>query len=155
MDCLKHTLASAALQTPAFVYDEHVLSGILSRQVSRLEALGCDVLFAVKSFAVPDCLAYMAPSLAGFAVSSANEARLAREVLGHDGEVHFTSPAVSTSDAEPLAGFHQRRPNVQPLRGRHVDFITQLADETDAHDNRRHTGDHTFAHAQIRERVGR
>ena len=52
------------------------------------------MLYALKPFALFDALQLMTTSLAGFAASSPFEARLARQVLGEHGSVHFTSPGL-------------------------------------------------------------
>ena len=94
----------ARIQTPAFVYDEQTLERLVGWHVSRLGEIGCDVLFALKSFAVFDALVFMGPQLAGFAASSLNEARLAKEALqGSSGAVHFTSPGLRAEDVRDLA----------------------------------------------------
>lgn len=92
-----------SVETPAFVYDEAEISRVLD-VTSKLQAdTGCRVLYSVKPLCLPSLLELMAPQLAGFAVSSPFEARLARNVLAGDGSVHFTSPGIQPREARELA----------------------------------------------------
>ena len=92
----------AALETPAFIYDESGIVRLLERAAEIRERTGCGMLFAVKSFCFRDTLELMAPYLDGFAVSSLFEAKLARSVLGDRGTVHFTTPGLRPQDAAEL-----------------------------------------------------
>ena len=93
---------NAALETPAFIYDESGIVRLLRRVTEIRERTGCRPLFAVKSFCFRDALELMAPYLDGFAVSSLFEAKLARSVLGDRGTVHFTTPGLRPRDAAEL-----------------------------------------------------
>ena len=90
------------IQTPAFVYDEDVIGRLLG-YADRLRANGrCQVLFSLKPFCFFDVLQSMAPRLDGFAVSSLFEARLARQILGDSGSLHFTTPGIRVGDAAEI-----------------------------------------------------
>lgn len=101
-DRLPKLLESQGVQTPCFVYDEAVLGELLSRVASIQSSTGVGVLYALKPFALFDALQFMAPSLAGFAASSLFEAKLARQVLGERGSVHFTSPGLRPTEVTQL-----------------------------------------------------
>ena len=92
----------AALETPAFIYDESGIVRLLERAAEIRERTGCRALFAVKSFCFRDALELMTPYLDGFSVSSLFEAKLARSVLGDRGTVHFTTPGLRPQDAAEL-----------------------------------------------------
>ena len=101
-DRLQNLLESQGIQTPCFVYDEAVLGELLNRVATIQASTDVNVLYALKPFALFDALKFMAPSLAGFAASSLFEARLARQVLGERGSVHFTSPGLRPTEVPQL-----------------------------------------------------
>lgn len=82
------------ITTPAFVYDEGVLHGLLDHAQALRNDGHCRLLFAIKSFSFADALRVMAPRLDGFAVSSLYEARLARSVVSLGGSIHITTPGL-------------------------------------------------------------
>ena len=82
------------VSTPAFVYDERVIHRLLDYTAPLRSDGRCGVLFAIKSFSFAPALRVMAPRLDGFSVSSLNEARLARSVIGDGGSVHITTPGL-------------------------------------------------------------
>jgi carboxynorspermidine decarboxylase len=84
----------AAIETPAFVYDEGEIARAALR-ISRIASeAGCLVLYTLKPFAFADALRLLVGQVAGFAVSSVFEATMARATLGVRGTVHFTSPGL-------------------------------------------------------------
>ena len=92
-----------SVETPAFVYDEAEVQLVLD-VASRLQAdTGCRILYSVKPLCLAPLLEMMAPQLAGFAVSSPFEARLARNALVNSGSIHFTSPGIRPREAGKLA----------------------------------------------------
>ena len=98
IDCLIESV-----ETPAFVYDEVEVQRVLD-MVGLLQAdTGCRVLYSVKPLCLTPLLELMAQQLAGFAVSSPFEARLARSALAEGGSIHFTSPGIRPEDAAELA----------------------------------------------------
>ena len=101
-DRLQRLLESQGIQTPCFVYDEAVLRELLNRVAAIQASTDVSVLYALKPFALFDALQFMAPGLAGFAASSLFEARLARQVLGDRGSVHFTSPGLRPSEVAQI-----------------------------------------------------
>jgi carboxynorspermidine decarboxylase len=92
------------VETPAFVYDEGTIARMLRVAADIRAEVGCKVLYTLKPLSIPDALRFMAPALDGFAVSSLFEAKLAREVLGHRGTVHVTTPGFRPSEITPLDG---------------------------------------------------
>ena len=92
-----------SVETPAFVYDEAEVQRVLDIASMLQAGTGCRVLYSVKPLCLPPLLEMMAPHLAGFAVSSPFEARLARSVLAGDGTIHFTTPGIRPGDASELA----------------------------------------------------
>ena len=93
-----------SVETPAFVYDEAEVQRVLDIAGALQEDTGCRMLYSVKPLCLVPLLEMMAPQLAGFAVSSPFEARLARSVLADGGAIHFTSPGIRPAEATELAG---------------------------------------------------
>lgn len=102
IDNLRNTKLYSVL-TPAFIYDESVLTHVLNALRMIAEQTGCKTLFSLKSFAVVDALRLMAPMVDGFASSSLFEATLAREVLSDTGTVHITTPGFRGDEIDDLA----------------------------------------------------
>lgn len=90
-------LASLALETPAFVYDELTLSEDVASARDALAPTGARLLLAMKAFSIESGLRVMAPWLDGLHASSLFEARLARRVMP-DGLVHTTAPGIRPQD---------------------------------------------------------
>lgn len=82
----------AALETPAVIYDLAVLEKRLQRVRLLRRRTGLRVLYSIKACALEGLLRRIAPAVDGFSASSLFEARLSREILGTQGEVHVTSP---------------------------------------------------------------
>ncbi len=84
------------IETPCHVLDRDTLGRNLEilRQVS--ERTGCRILMALKAFAMYHAFPDIARTLAGTAVSSLNEARLANEFF--EGETHVFAPAYTPAD---------------------------------------------------------
>jgi carboxynorspermidine decarboxylase len=96
-------IQSLPLITPAFIYDEGAIIGVLMRLKEMSDACGCQVLFSLKAFAVMDALRLMVPMLDGFSSSSLFEAKLARDLLQDRGTVHITTPGLRADEVEELA----------------------------------------------------
>lgn len=92
-----------SVETPAFVYDEAEVQRVLDIARAVQADTGCRMLYSVKPLCLVPLLELMAPQLAGFAVSSPFEARLARGALAVNGSIHFTSPGIRTCEAGELA----------------------------------------------------
>jgi len=95
-------LSLDGIQTPAFVYDEMLLTQAVTRLKRIGEQAGCKVLFSLKSFAVIDALNLMSPIVDGFASSSLFEATLARDVV-NNGTVHITTPSFRPDEIDVIA----------------------------------------------------
>ena len=102
LDRIQKLLESDGIPTPCFVYDERILGELLNRVRTVQDSAGISVLYSLKPFALFDALQLMATSLAGFAASSLFEARLAMQVLGEPGSVHFTSPGLRPDDVPQI-----------------------------------------------------
>ncbi len=88
----------AAVETPAFFYDQTQLASAVGR-IQRLRSEhSCSVLYSLKPFSFTDALSLMVPHLDGLAASSLFEVLLAREVLGDRGSVHITSPGIKAGE---------------------------------------------------------
>ena len=74
----------------------------IRRLSSIFKSDGTEVLFSIKSLAIPDALTVLAPEFDGYSVSSLFEARLARSVLGSRGRVHFVGPGMRDDQADEL-----------------------------------------------------
>src|SRR5712671_3292024 len=75
--------------TPAFVYSESDILTRIRHVRAAADHCGCRLLYSIKPFLVADALKLFVGHVDGFAVSSVFEARLAREILGNNGSVHF------------------------------------------------------------------
>jgi len=96
-------LDSVNLETPAYVYDSATLAQSVHRLRRVADAAGVTLLYAQKACSVHPVLARIAQSCDGIACSSRNEVRLARSVLGPEGFVHFTAPAIAPSDIATIS----------------------------------------------------
>lgn len=85
-----------SIPTPCYVCDTGRIERNLEVLASAATRAGCEVLLALKGFALFSVFGLCRRYLAGTAVSSLHEARLGREEFG--GEVHAYAPAYS--DAE-------------------------------------------------------
>ncbi len=90
-------------ETPAFVCDYNGVSESLHKLdiISSQSTVG--LLYSLKSFTVVDGLLLISPSIHGFSVSSLFEAKLAREILGEEKSVHYTSPGLRPDEAEAIS----------------------------------------------------
>jgi carboxynorspermidine decarboxylase len=86
--------------TPAFVYDESEILARVRHVRAAADSCGCRLLYSIKPFLIPDALKLLVGQIDGFAVSSAFEAQLAREILGSKGSVHFFSPGLRKQDLQ-------------------------------------------------------
>ena len=91
------------VETPAFIYDETEVNRVLAITQRLGLDTGCRICYSVKPLTLPPLLRHMATGLDGFAVSSPFEARLARECLSGEGEIHFTSPGIREREVGDLA----------------------------------------------------
>ena len=96
-------LKSEVSATPCFVYDEGTLRKILNRIAAVQAKADINVLYTLKPFAFIDFLHMISTKVTGFAVSSLFETRLAKEAIGVDGTLHFTSPGIRPSDVSELS----------------------------------------------------
>jgi carboxynorspermidine decarboxylase len=92
--------APLPVPTPCFVIDLDQLQRNLLLLSELARATECRILLAMKAFALPYVLPLIGRHLQGASVSSLNEARLARELLG--GELHVYAPAYRPGEFAPL-----------------------------------------------------
>lgn len=95
-------LFEPSLETPAFVYDADILRAQLDRVLRLQDRAGLLIRFSLKAFTVLEGVQLIAERLGGLEASSLFEAMLAREILGENGSVHFTSPGVRPKDMGQL-----------------------------------------------------
>ena len=93
---------AAAVDTPAFVFDERIILGQLETAARLRARCGCKVLYALKPLLCPFVFELMNPWLDGFAASSLFEARLARSVAVAGGGVHITTPGFREAEIAEL-----------------------------------------------------
>ncbi len=92
------------LTTPCYLLDERTLeeNARILRQVKQ--ATGCKILLAQKAFSCFPLYEMLARYLDGAASSGLYEARLAREEMGEDCEVHVYSPAYDPREFDEYLG---------------------------------------------------
>ncbi len=98
---MKHKEFFTVTMTPAFIYVERGLA----KNVQHINEIFNNIkpLFAIKSFSLIDYLHLISSSVGGFSSSSFFEARLARDILGQNRTVHFTSPGLRPDELEEIA----------------------------------------------------
>jgi len=99
MDILK----KADIQTPAYVFSENELVENLDRAGSIAKENNCHLLYSMKSLEYTTVLKKMLNHIEGFAASSLFEVKLARELLGSSGSVHYTTPGIRYHEVGELA----------------------------------------------------
>ena len=99
------TIEWVGIETPAFIYDENLLTAAVTRVARTAATTGCRLLYTLKPFSIADALRLLAGHVAGFAASSVFEAELAREVLGPRGSVHLTAPGLRAQDLPDVNQF--------------------------------------------------
>lgn len=92
-----------SLTTPAYVYDLSAVKRALESARALYKGTGFQVLFSLKACSLRPLLELIAEQADGFAVSSFFEAKLAREVLANQGDVHFTSTGLTKRDVGPIS----------------------------------------------------
>jgi len=88
--------------TPALIYDERVIRNNLVGLEGVLKEHSCRVFFSLKALSMTYVLTKIASSIGGFAVSSLNEAKLAREILGRHKIVHITTPGLRPEEIDEI-----------------------------------------------------
>ena len=84
------------------MYDEAVLLADAAMARSALNEAQAHILFAMKSFSGAHGLSELTDHVDGFHASSLFEAKLAREILGKDGVIHVTTPALIPYEFDEL-----------------------------------------------------
>jgi len=99
---IEQHLQHAALSTPAFVYDTGTLAEDTAIARAAIQDDHSRLLFALKSFSIPDGLRHIAAGVDGFAASSLFEARLARRVMTPGQTLHITSPGLRPDEIDAV-----------------------------------------------------
>jgi carboxynorspermidine decarboxylase len=107
-------IPSANLTTPAVVYNQAELQRCASGLRSFASDMGATLLYSVKACPLRAVLEEVAPFVAGFSVSSLNEAKLSGEVAGASLQLHYISPHLPQSNIAAIA-HHCRRITVNSL----------------------------------------
>ncbi|MDP6453103.1 MAG: hypothetical protein QF898_07320 [SAR202 cluster bacterium] len=102
-DATARLVSKLVPQTPALVYAESELVETASRIQRMTSEAGCDLTYAMKPCTLAWTLETISPFVTGFAASSPFEARLARQVLGDRGNLHYHSVAVTDSEYEEIS----------------------------------------------------
>ncbi len=100
------TLDLATLPSPCFLLEEARLRGNLRLIEQVQQASGCNIILALKGFAMWSAFPMVSRYLAGCSASSYNEARLARERFG--GHVHLYAPAYTEAEFPSLLQLSDR-----------------------------------------------
>jgi len=95
-------LPLSKLHTPAFVINEDMIEKKMSAIQLLKEEVDCNVLYTLKPLIIKEILTRMVPYLNGFSASSLFEARIAADVIGSDGTIHYTSPGLTANDFSQL-----------------------------------------------------
>ncbi|MFH0897531.1 MAG: 2Fe-2S ferredoxin, partial [Candidatus Bathyarchaeota archaeon] len=97
-----HNLYLEKIETPAFIWDE-VSFWKNMKHIVRLGIGGhVNLVYPLKPFSILNCLKNFMSNLSGFSTSSVFEARLAREIIGNGGSVHFTSPCLREDEVDEV-----------------------------------------------------
>lgn len=80
------------LITPAYIYDQACIKGVLERLIDIKQRTACFSLYSIKSANVTGLLEIIKPYVDGFSCSSLFEVQLAKEVLDEHQTIHITTP---------------------------------------------------------------
>ena len=89
-------------QTPAFVYDEVVITDRLAALSDVRNNCGCKILYSIKAAPLSGLLQTIAEYVDGFSASSLFECQLAKEIIGNRGTIHITSPGLREDDVKSI-----------------------------------------------------
>jgi carboxynorspermidine decarboxylase len=93
---------TASVGTPALVFDERPMLATAKLVDQLRRKTGIRVLYAVKAMSVLDVMRRLSSYVDGFTVASLFDARLAREVVGHDGFVSIGTPGFAEREMEEI-----------------------------------------------------
>ena len=91
-----------SISTPAFVYDEKLISKSILGIANTAHDIDCHLLYSLKPLAIINILNSLSTHVDGFATSSLFEARLAREVISSQGTVHITTPGLKPEQMDQI-----------------------------------------------------
>lgn len=98
-DQLKNNLNT----TPAFVFDENIISSNLSVLSNLKQKSGCQVLYSIKALPLEQVIQLTNNFLDGLSVSSLFEARLAKEIIADSGSIHITTPGLRDNEFKEVS----------------------------------------------------
>jgi carboxynorspermidine decarboxylase len=102
-DATARSVSKLVPETPALVFAESELVQTATRIRNMTAEAGCDLVYAAKPCTLAWVLNTISPYVTGFAASSPFEARLARQILGDDGNIHYHAVAVTESEFEEVS----------------------------------------------------
>lgn len=90
-------------ETPFYLFIQSIIARQLTLLTQVASRLQLKLLFPLKAFSITEILNMISPSVDGFSVSSANEARLASDIIGKKNKIHFSSPGLTLREAEIIS----------------------------------------------------
>ncbi|VAX22458.1 Carboxynorspermidine decarboxylase [hydrothermal vent metagenome] len=90
------TIDPARIPSPAYVCEEEKLRANLKLLADAQDEAGCDIVLALKGFAMWSVFPIVREYLRGVSASSVNEARLGHEEFG--GQMHYYAPAIKENE---------------------------------------------------------
>ncbi len=94
------TIDFSKIPSPAYVCEEEKLRANLKILADVQEKAGCDIILALKGFAMWSVFPVVREYLRGVSASSVNEARLGHEKFG--GQLHYYAPAIKESEIDEV-----------------------------------------------------
>ena len=98
-----HVALLGVTETPALVFSQSRLESAAQSIKSTADQSGCTLLYSMKPCSLFWVLQTIAPYVAGFGASSPFEARLARQVLGASGKLHYYSVAIREQEIDEVS----------------------------------------------------
>ncbi len=92
-----------SIQTPAFIYNENKTIKAMRFLNKILIEKECKILFPLKSFSIAQASSVISSHVDGFSASSLFEAKLAKDVLGNEKSIHFTTPGLQPDEIDEIS----------------------------------------------------
>ncbi len=127
--------------TPALVYDTSVIHERLSLLNAAQKKSSFNLLYSIKSASFSQLLEFILPYTQGFSASSCFESRYARELLGADRIIYYTSPSLNKKELsviDPCVQYMsfnswQQFERMSPLLGERNSFELRINPHTRFH----------------------
>ena len=87
---------------PAFIIDESIINKRNNYLKNLCQKLNIIPIYAIKANSIIDIVSIVGSTLDGCSASSLNEAILAREFLGVDSNIHYTTPGIRPDEIDEL-----------------------------------------------------